>query len=51
MTTISQKPKTLLEAVRTSLANAARYNAGDVVAPTAVLWTDADSQWHLVVEK
>lgn len=51
MTTLSQKPKTLLEAVRASLAYAARYNAGDVVAPTAVLWTDADGQWRLVVER
>lgn len=51
MTITSQKPKTLLEAVRASLAYAARYNAGDVVAPTAVLWTDADSQWQPVVEQ
>ncbi len=42
---------TLLEAVRTSLAHAGRYNAGDVVAPAAVLWTDADGQWRPVVEQ
>lgn len=51
MTTTLQNPKTLLEAVRTSLAHAARYNAGDVVTPTVVLWTDADGQWRPVVEK
>jgi hypothetical protein len=42
---------TLLEAVRDSLARAARYNPGDVVAPAAVLWTDADGQWMPVVEQ
>ncbi len=42
---------TLLEAVLTSLAHAARFNPGDVVAPAAVLWTDADGQWRPVVEK
>lgn len=51
MTTISQKPTILLEAVRTSLAHAARHNPGDVVAPAAVLWTDADGQWQPVVEQ
>jgi hypothetical protein len=42
---------TLLEAVWASLAHAARYNPGDVVAPAAVLWTDADEQWRPVVEQ
>jgi hypothetical protein len=42
---------TLLETVRASLAHAARYNPGDVVAPAAVLWTDADGQWQQVVEQ
>ena len=51
MTTISQKPTTLLEAVRNSLVHAGRYNPGDVVAPAAVLWTDADGQWRPVVEQ
>ena len=46
-----QKLKTLIEAVRVSLAHGAKYNLGDVVAPAAVLWTDADSQWHPVVEQ
>ena len=42
---------TLLEAVLTSLSNAARYNPSDTVAPVAVLWTDADGQWRPVVEQ
>jgi len=42
---------TLLEAVRSSLSHAARYNPGDVVAPAAALWTDADGQWQPVVEQ
>ena len=42
---------TLLEAMRASLARAARYNPGDVVGPVAVLWTDADGQWRPVVEQ
>jgi hypothetical protein len=41
----------LLEAVRTALAHAGRYNPGDVVAPAAVLWTDADGQWRPVVDQ
>lgn len=42
---------TLLEAVRTLLAHAGRYNPGDVVAPAAVLWTDVDGQWRPVAEQ
>lgn len=42
---------TLLESIRASLARAARFNPGDVVAPAAVLWTDADGQWQPVVEQ
>jgi hypothetical protein len=42
---------TLLEAVLASLMHTARYNPGDVVAPAAVLWTDADGQWRPVVEQ
>lgn len=41
---------TLIEAVQASLARASRYNSGDVVAPVAVLWTDADGHWRPVVE-
>ena len=42
---------TLLEAVRSSMALAIRYNPGDVVAPAAVLWTDADGQWRPLAEQ
>jgi hypothetical protein len=42
---------TLLAAVRASLAHAARFNPGDMVAPAAVLWTDADGQWRPIVEQ
>jgi len=41
----------LLEAVRSSLAHAGRYNPGDVVPPAAVLWTDTDGQWRPAVEQ
>lgn len=51
MNTLDQPGSTLLEAVRQSLAQAARYNPGDVVAPAAVLWTDADSQWQPIIEQ
>jgi len=42
---------TLLEVVQVSLAHAGRYNPGDLVAPGAVLWTDADGQWRPVVQR
>jgi hypothetical protein len=42
---------TLLEAVKASLTYAGRYDPGDVVAPAAVLWTDADGQWRPLVEQ
>src|SRR4030042_741295 len=51
MTKTQHKPTTLLEAIHASLANSARYNPGDAVAPLAVLWTDADGQWRPVVEQ
>ena len=35
---------TFLEAFQISLSRASCYNPGDVVAPAAVLWTDADGQ-------
>jgi hypothetical protein len=41
---------TLLEAVKHSLELAARYNPSDVVAPAAILWTDADAEWQPLVE-
>ncbi|MFA5180595.1 MAG: BREX-1 system phosphatase PglZ type B [Syntrophales bacterium] len=51
MDKIKQQTATLLEAIRASLANTARYNPGDVAAPSAVLWTDTDGQWKPVVEQ
>jgi len=51
MTTENKTGSTLLEAVRASLTQAARFNPGDVTAPAAVLWTDADGQWRPVVEQ
>lgn len=51
MKTLIRAVSTLLEEVRASLESAARYNFGDVVAPAAVLWTDADGQWLPVVEQ
>jgi hypothetical protein len=51
MTTTSERPTTLLEAVRDSLTQAARFDSGDVVAPAAILWTDTESQWRPLVEK
>ncbi len=47
----SQRLTTALEEVRASLSHASRHNSGDVVAPAAVLWTDADGQWEPVVEQ
>ena len=41
---------TLLEAVRASLAATARHNPGDAAPPAAILWTDADGQWHPLVD-
>ena len=43
---MSRPAQTLLEAVNLSLAQAARYHSGDVVAPAVVLWTDADGLVH-----
>jgi len=50
MSDLSYKERTLLEAVRTSLVHAGRYNSGDVVAPAVILWTDSDTQWQPLVE-
>ena len=51
MNTSLRPASTLLETLRQSLAHAARYNRGDVIAPAAVLWTDADSQWRPLVNQ
>ncbi|MBW2327424.1 MAG: BREX-1 system phosphatase PglZ type B, partial [Deltaproteobacteria bacterium] len=42
---------TFLEAVKDSLTAAARFNRSDMVAPAAILWTDADSQWEPLVSQ
>ncbi len=44
--TSKKSPAALLEAVLNSLIHAGRYNPGDVTAPAAILWTDADGQWR-----
>lgn len=44
-----QQAKTLLEAVRESLARAGRHNPNVEVAPVAVLWTDVDRQWQTMI--
>jgi hypothetical protein len=43
--------KTIIEALRNSLTAAARFNRSDMVAPAAILWTDADSQWEPLVSQ
>jgi hypothetical protein len=42
---------TVIEALRNSLTAAARFNRSDMVAPAAILWTDADSQWEPLVSQ
>ena len=39
----------MIEALVRSLEIAARYNPNDVVSPSAVLWTDHDSQWLPII--
>ncbi|MFO0828092.1 MAG: BREX-1 system phosphatase PglZ type B [Phycisphaerales bacterium] len=51
MTTAPDHSLTLLDAVRASLARAARFDHGDMSAPAAVVWTDADGQWRSIVER
>ena len=40
---------TVIEALRNSLMAATRFNRSDMVAPAAILWTDADAQWEPLV--
>jgi hypothetical protein len=42
---------TVIEALRNSLMTATRFNRSDMVAPAAILWTDADSQWEPLVSQ
>jgi hypothetical protein len=44
--TTTGKSGTFIEAVKESLATAARYNTGDAAAPAAILWTDAEGEWR-----
>ena len=46
-----EKAVTFIEAVKESLAGAARHNTGDSVAPAAILWTDADGEWRPVAKR
>ena len=50
----AQEPKeqgTLLEALASSLENAARGNRDDAVGPAAVVWTDQDAQWKALIPR
>ena len=49
--TEDMKDSTLLESVKNSLFRAVRFNRSDMVAPAAILWTDADSQWEPLVSQ
>ena len=49
--TEDMKCSTLLESVKNSLFRAVRFNRSDMVAPVAILWTDADSQWEPLVSQ
>ena len=40
------KAATMLEAIKASLSQAARFNPNDAVAPAAILWADEDRQWE-----
>ena len=40
---------TVIEALVQSLETAAKFNSNDVVKPCAVLWTDHDAQWQLLI--
>ena len=40
---------TVIEALVQSLETAAKFNSNDVIKPCAVLWTDHDAQWQLLI--
>ena len=42
--------ETLLEQVRSSLADTARHTPGDAAPPVIILWTDVDGQWKTLIE-
>jgi hypothetical protein len=41
----------MLAALMTSLQNAGAYNRNDQVAPAAILWTDKERQWELLLPR
>ena len=48
---VTAKPVTgsLLDRLVESLEYAARHHPGEVAPPAAILWTDADGQWHPLI--
>jgi hypothetical protein len=42
---------TLIEGLKISLGRAGHFDSGDTVAPAAILWTDTDGQWQVVVNQ
>src|SRR4051794_35355703 len=44
-------PVTLRDALVNALQAAAEYNPGDVEAPLAIIWPDADREWETVVRQ
>lgn len=44
-----RKGNTVVEALVHSLESTAKFNPSDVVHPYAILWTDHDSQWQLLI--
>ncbi len=48
MTKLTEAPTHLLETLQRSLAQATRHSPGEV-APAAILWPDADSQWQPLI--
>lgn len=48
-TTGADGPSTLLEAIRSSLEGAAKFNPNDATRPAAILWADPDKQWEPII--
>ena len=47
--TVERSGNAVIEVLVGSLEAAAKYNSNDVVQPSAVLWTDHDAQWQLII--
>jgi hypothetical protein len=45
----SPAKQTVIESLMISLEAAVKYNPNDVVRPTAILWTDHDLQWQIII--